>query len=54
MNENKQQVVQTLMKSSYEPVEIQVNVITPVTVLCASPSVPKFSANMANMSGGAL
>ena len=36
MEDNKQQIVQTVKKPSYEPVTVQVNEIAPVAVLCAS------------------
>ena len=36
MKENKQEIVPTVKKPSYEPVTVQVNEIAPVAVLCAS------------------
>ena len=36
MEDNKQEIVKTVKKPSYEPVTVQVNEIAPVAVLCAS------------------
>ena len=43
MKENKQEIVKTVKKPSYEPVTVQVNEIAPVAVLCASGAGPSKS-----------
>ena len=53
MKDNKQEIVKTLKKPSYEPVTVQVNEIAPVAVLCASGAGPsKSGLSMKALSSG--
>ena len=57
MKENKQEIVKTVKKPSYEPVTVQVNEIAPVAVLCASGAGPSSAGGFsmkALSSGGSI
>ena len=54
MKENKQQIVKTVKKPSYEPVMVQVNEIAPVAVLCASGGGPSGAASITKFSKSSI